>query len=237
MAARYAIYYAPAATSRLWQLASTWLGRDARNGEPLAQPQFPTLSDIDFAAITADPRHYGFHATLKAPFVLASGRSEAELMDAASAFAAERTAFRADIAPQALGRFLAFRIKGPSSDMDTLHAECVRAFEPFRAPLSDADLARRRRANLTALQDEHLVQWGYPYVFESFRFHMTLTAGIDDDVLRERILTVAQAYFADVPVAHEFGSISLFKQVDRDSLFTIIARFEFASPQKDPRCA
>jgi Protein of unknown function (DUF1045) len=237
MTARYAIYYAPAATSTLWQLASRWLGRDAHNCEPLAQPVFPALCDVDFAAITADPRHYGFHATLKAPFALAPGCSDAELMGAASAFAAERTAFRADIAPQALGRFLAFRIKGPSSDMDTLHADCVRAFEPFRAPLSDTDLARRRHAKLTLLQDEHLLQWGYPYLFESFRFHLTLTAGIDDDVLRERILTVAKAYFADIPVAHEFGSISLFKQVDRYSPFTIIARFEFASPQKDPRGA
>jgi len=230
MVPRYAIYYAPPTTSTLWQRASSWLGRDAIGDDAVPQPRFAKLSDIDFAAITADPRHYGFHATLKAPFTLASGRSENELMDAVSAFAAQRSVFRGDIVPQALGRFIAFRMKGASSDMDTLHAHCVRAFEPFRAPLSDADLARRRRAGLTPLQDEHLIEWGYPYVFESFRFHMTLTAGIDDEATKARVLAVAKDYFADVPVSHEFDSISLFRQSDRKSAFTIIGRFPFGIP-------
>jgi putative phosphonate metabolism protein len=229
MSARYAIYYAPAATTSLWQLASKWLGRDAHRGEMIAQPHFGQLSDVDFAAITSDPRHYGFHATLKAPFALMPGRSEAELIEASAAFAAPRSAFRGDISPQALGRFLAFRIKDPSPAMDALHSDCVRAFEPFRAPLTDADLARRRRARLTPLQDDHLVEWGYPYIFESFRFHMTLTAGIDDEALKARILKIAQHYFADVSLCHKFGSISLFRQVDRDSPFTIISSFPFGT--------
>jgi putative phosphonate metabolism protein len=229
MAPRYAIYYAPPATSTLWQRASAWLGRDATGDGLVSQPRFAELSDIDFAAITADPRHYGFHATLKAPFTLARGRSEDELIDAASVFAARRSVFCGDINPHAFGRFLAFGMKGASSDMDTLHAHCVNAFEPFRAPLSEADLARRRRAGLTPLQDEHLVEWGYPYVFESFRFHMTLTAGIDDEATRARVLAVAQDHFADVPVSHEFDSISVFRQEDRGSAFTIIGRFPFSN--------
>ncbi len=230
MAARYAIYYAPAPESPLWTLASAWLGRDAHSGELVPQPRFPALADLDFAAVTADPRHYGFHATLKAPFALAPLRSEAELVDAAAAFAAGRPVFRGDIAPEALGRFVAFRIKSASSDMDTLHAHCVRAFEPYRAPLSAADMARRRRAGLTPLQDEHLAEWGYPYVFESFRFHMTLTAGVDDAATRARLLAVAQSYFAEVPIRHRFDSISLFRQPDRESPFTIIGRFPFGAP-------
>ena len=39
----------------------------------------------------------------------------------------------------------------------------------------DAELARRRRAGLTPQQDAMLVRWGYPYVFETWFFHMTLT--------------------------------------------------------------
>lgn len=229
MSARYAIYYAPEPTSSLWQLASKWLGRDAIAGGSLTQPQFPALADLDFAEITADPRHYGFHATLKAPFALLPGRTEAELMDAAGAFAAARAAFQADISPQALGPFLAFRIAGTSADMEALHADCVRAFEPFRAPLSTADLARRRRAKLTPLQDAHLVNWGYPYIFESFRFHMTLTGSIADDAIKARVLATAQAYFADVPASHNFGSVSLFRQENRDSPFTIIEHFPFGN--------
>lgn len=227
MTARYAIYYAPDAGSLLWQLASRWLGRDAASGAALDQPVFPALAACDFADLTADPRHYGFHATLKAPFELAEGRTESKLIAATEEFAEPRSSFVATIAPRALGRFLAFQIAGPCPAMAALEADCVRAFEPFRAPLSEADLARRRRARLTPQQDANLVTWGYPYVFEDFRFHMTLTGAIADEGLRQRVLTAALDYFADVPASHTFGAISLFRQPDRASPFTIVETFAF----------
>ncbi len=227
MAARYAIYYAPEAESLLWQRASQWLGRDAASGEALLQPQFETLADLDFAALTADPRHYGFHATLKAPFMLAEGMAEAELIAAVEAFARTRTAFSAAIRLRALGPFLAFQIEGACPEMGGLESDCVRAFEPFRAPLTEADLKRRRRAPLTPLQDAQLVAWGYPYVFSDFRFHMTLTGAIADEAARARVLAAAADYFADVPNEHVFRSISVFRQADRASAFSVIARFGF----------
>lgn len=227
MAARYAIYYAPAPDSPLWQVASRWLGRDAASGELIAQPSFEALADLDFASLTADPRHYGFHATLKAPFALAQAKSEAELIADAHEFAATRRAFSASIRPRALGPFLAFQIEAPCPAMNALEADCVRDFDPFRAPLTEHDLERRRRAPLTAAQDAQLVEWGYPYVFEDFRFHMTLTGAIADEAARERVLGVAEDYFAGVPSDHAFGSISLFRQPDRMSPFVIIGRFAF----------
>jgi hypothetical protein len=41
--------------------------------------------------------------------------------------------------------------------------------------LSEAQLARRREGGLTPAQDALLLRWGYPYVMEEFRFHITLT--------------------------------------------------------------
>lgn len=224
MTARYAIYYAPPEGSALWRKASAWLGRDAFTGKDAARPVIPGLDGLDVGALTADPRHYGFHATLKAPFELAEGKTESELLAAAADFAAGLAPFEAAIAPAALGRFLAFRLLDGEADMVTLHAACVRGFETFRAPLSDGDLARRRKANLTPEQDERLVSWGYPYIFEDFRFHMTLTGAIRDNALRERVLEALQEHFAAESGPHRFDAVAVFRQTDRQAPFDILAR-------------
>lgn len=227
MTARYAIYYAPAAGSGLWRRAAAWLGRDAVTLETLEPPRLPDLADVDVAAITADPRHYGFHATLKAPFELAEGRSEAELLAAAETFAALRSAFDAGIAPNVLGRFLAFRLTDGEAQMQDLHAACVRDFEPFRAPLSEADIARRRKARLTGEQDARMLAWGYPYIFDEFRFHMTLTGAIADDALRARVLAALREYFGADAGPHRFDAVAVFRQPDRQSMFQVMERLPF----------
>jgi hypothetical protein len=59
--------------------------------------------------------------------------------------------------------------------LQALADDCVEHLDPFRAPTSEAELARRRRARLSSQQDAMLVRWGYPYVFDAWFFHMTLT--------------------------------------------------------------
>jgi hypothetical protein len=139
------------------------------------------------------------------------------------------TAFEANIRPAALGRFLAFRLQDGEGEMQALHAACVREFEPFRAPLSDADIARRRRARLTPEQDTRLLEFGYPYVFEDFRFHMTLTGAIADEVLRVRVLDALQAHFAPETGPHRFDAIAVFREPERDAPFEIVERAVFAT--------
>lgn len=228
MTARYAVYYAPRQDSRLWTKASAWLGRDAYDGRALKRPALPGLEGLDLDALTADPRGYGFHATLKAPFELAPDRSEAELVAFIRAFAGGRPAFEAAIEPARLGRFHAFRLSGATPEMDELHAACVRDFDPFRAPLSDYDLARRRKANLTPAQDERLVRWGYPYIFEDFRFHMTLSGAIADEAVSRRLGAVLADWFQDEAGPHRFDGVALFKQPDRASPFFVLERADFA---------
>jgi hypothetical protein len=229
MTARYAIYYAPARDAALSQRASVWLGRDAWTGAALTRPTLPGLEGLDLDAITADPRGYGFHATLKAPFELAEGQTETALLDAATDLAGRLAPFTAAIGPEALGRFIAFRPTGDTAGVDSLHDACLSAFEPFRAPLSDHDLARRRKARLTDEQDARLLRWGYPYVLNDFRFHMTLTGAVADDGVREQLLEALQLYFAADRRRHEFDAICVFRQPARDQPFLAVERFAFAA--------
>ena len=50
---------------------------------------------------------------------------------------------------------------------------------------------------LSAKQDEYLHTWGYPYVFEEFRFHFTLTSHLPTDDIA-RLLPLAREHFAPV---------------------------------------
>lgn len=136
----------------------------------------------DEPEITADPRRYGFHATLKAPFRLASGRDADELERAAAAFAAsEAPVALRGVRPAAIGSFRALVPTRDTAEIDALAARVVDGFEAFRAPLTDAEIARRRPERLTPRQRELLAAYGYPYVHDEFRVHMTLTDALADD--------------------------------------------------------
>ena len=210
--ARAAIYYAPPDNSALAERAGAWFADKA------AEP------------ITVSPRHYGFHATLKAPFRLAEGTSLAGLLSAVERFAAARRRIEAPaLRVGELGSFLALVPSAQDARIDALAADCVEAFEPFRAPLQEAELAKRRAANLSARQDQYLQDWGYPYVMEEFRFHMTLTESLPD-AERARWKAVLESHFA--PLAGEplfIDCISVFVQDSLDSPFRHCARLPFAA--------
>src|SRR6188472_959129 len=87
MPMRYAIYFTPPQDSPLTRLAAGWLGRDAFSGSTVAPPPVTGLTPAEIAFHTAAPRRYGFHATLKAPFLLAPNETEASLVDALAEFA------------------------------------------------------------------------------------------------------------------------------------------------------
>lgn len=229
MIARYALYYVPSQDDPLYREASRWLGRDAYSGSRLERPNVAGLGSVDVEGLTADPRHYGFHATLKAPFELANDKTEAELIAAVENYCHDRQGFTAHLSVQALSVFLAFRLAEPSSEMQAFHEDCVRLFEPFRAPLSDFDYQRRRRPGMGEAQDRQLKDFGYPGIFQDFRFHMTLTGAIRDEAVRSSILAALKSHFADLEGPHRVTGLGLFKQVDRDSDFRVIARGRFAT--------
>lgn len=169
---RYAIYFVPAAGSSLYRFGAAVLGYDAYTGEPRS---IEGASD-DWNDITQAPGVYGFHATLKPPFVLADGHDEAGLIKAVAGFAADHGAVAiGELRVGELGSFVALVPQTPCSALNALAEACVRDFDRFRAPMSEQERQHRLTPGLTDRQIVNLARWGYPYVCEDFRFHMTLT--------------------------------------------------------------
>jgi putative phosphonate metabolism protein len=223
--ARYAIYYAPPEGSALEEFGRRWFGSDSRiGGHDCGLPGF---SRERLNVLTAASRAYGFHATLKAPFQLHPAIDPAELRAAMEAFAERWAAAPAPpLRVGAIHGFLALMPSGPAPAVDRLAADCVRAFEPFRAPPTHAEAARRRAASLSLAQSALFVRWGYPYVMEQFRFHLTLTDRIADAAERmavlQRILPLVVP-FRSAPL--NIDQVSLCRQDQPGQAFVIEERY------------
>jgi putative phosphonate metabolism protein len=223
MEPRYAIYFVPGTESPLYRFGAAVLGYDCYTGRDIAPSA--GVDAPSWAAIVREPRVYGFHATLKAPFRLAKGLHESDLVDAASGFAECQSAvLGGDLAVRALGSFIALVPAAACPDIDRLARACVRAFDRFRAPMPAEDRARRLAAGLTPRQVEHLDRWGYPYVFDDFRFHMTLTGPLAPPE-RERTLALLCEKFEQARGARalRIDRIVIARQDDKSAPFGVIA--------------
>lgn len=173
MDTRYAIYFVPPPESPLYRFGASVLGFDTYTGNAVG---YPRGADANWSAVVRAPRVYGFHATLKAPFRLVAGTAEHDLVAALDALAGDCPSLDAgppEIA--ALDDFVALVPSGASPALATLASTCVRSFDRFRAPMTADERQRRLRAPLSPRQMRQLELWGYPYVDDDFRFHMTLT--------------------------------------------------------------
>lgn len=204
---RAALYLAPEPADPLWQLGNAWLGRDPATGAPCAQPQFPGL-----AAITAAPRHYGFHATLRPPMRLAAPWPEFRAR--AAAIAARAAPFPLpQLRVASLDGFLALVADGDSPALHALAELCVRDTDDLRAPPEAAELARRRAAGLSPLQEANLARFGYPYVLAEWRFHITLTRRLEP-AEHDAVAPLAERHFAlALAIARRVESIAMFTEV------------------------
>jgi len=226
-APRYAIYFATPEGSALDRFGARLLGYDAFSGEALPFPNGMDSTVSDWREITRDPRKYGFHATLKAPMALAGGKTEAELLAACESFARSPRAIPV-IKPivNEIGDFIAVVPSQRSAELEQLAADAVSAFDGFRAPLTPADRARRNPDRLTERLRDYLDRWGYPYVMEEFRFHMTLTGRLPDE-RRTAVLAELRQRFATLELAElAIDAIAVFRQPDATSRFRIVKRFE-----------
>jgi putative phosphonate metabolism protein len=201
---RYAIYYVPDAGSPLARFGAGLLGYDPATGHDVAFPAEVVAQVPDWPTLTNDPRKYGFHGTLKAPFPLATSKTEAELVATCMAFAATPRAIPVT-APvvRTISGFTAVVPSEPSTELNALAQACVEAFDDFRAPMTADDRARRKPENLTARQIEQLDRFGYPYVRDDFRFHLTLTGRLPAErtapvreLLQQRFAKLAMATLA-----------------------------------------
>lgn len=226
MPQRFAVYYAPAVTDLLWERAAVWLGRDAATGLGYDG----AVAGIDrtrLLNLTQSAARYGFHATLKPPMALAPDRAEGDLREAMKLAASH-------LPPVPLGRLVIAEIDGflalvpegaDNPQLQDFAASVVEAFEPFRAPLSPRERAARAAHGLTPRQEELLDAYGYPYVFDEFRFHMTLTDRLSDDD-RPAMLQAARTWFGPVlDAALTLDRLALFHERENKLPFTRIADF------------
>ena len=223
--ARYAIYFTPTPDSPLARFGASMLGYDCFERADVPHRSIDGLDPALLALATVDPRRYGFHATLVAPFRLAPGIDADELATAFSTFAASRAPVMAGtLRVAAMDRFVVLVPAEPYPEIEALADACVAAFDRFRAPLTDSDRARRVAAGLTARQTELLERWGYPYVLDEFRFHMTLAGPVPDGQRKAFSASLAQAFDGLSGDHLELGAVSLMRQDDMASAFYVLAR-------------
>ena len=229
-AVRYAIYLAPETDTPLWALGSALIGYDAATGREVDLPPALANNPVRWQALTDDPRRYGFHMTLKAPFRLAPGRSVAQLETHLEELAARHSAFEVGrlglecrIGADGTG-FVCLAPQQANPALMALEATIMPALEEFRAPLSVAERARRKPERLSEKQRDYLERFGYPFVLDEFRPHFSLTgAHSNPGGSADRLSMI----IANTIGAAEFScrSLFLFEQAEPSSRFVIRGRF------------
>lgn len=227
---RYALYFAPPRGSALDRFGSAWLGRDAWTDSAVTRAPATGFDGARLAALTAAPRRYGFHATLKAPFALAKGVSADTLAEDLAAFAGSRAPVAAgSLQLSELRGFIALILAEGSQHVRSLADACVERFQPLARALTEAEI-RRRRDGLTPRQRAQLEAWNYPYVFDDYQFHMTLTGPTRPSEIAAltEALRPPLAALLDEPLV--IDAVTLFVESRPGADFTIVDRFPLTGP-------
>ena len=217
---RFAIFYTP--TGALADFGAAWLGWDSAAGSRVPHPQ---IAGINVAAVTATPRKYGLHGTLKAPFRIATDSGPVALGAAVATFAQRHKAV--EIGELHLTRdhgFVALRPSGGQPALCDLAKTIVTELDDHRAPLSEADIARRRQAPLTRRQDQQMLDWGYPFIFDDFHFHLTLSGHQPDNEGKKLVAALAPMLAPIIAIPCVVDAITLMGQ-DAGGMFHQIHRY------------
>jgi hypothetical protein len=217
---RYAVYFTPP-PGAFADFGAGWLGWNVATGRRASR----TIALDGAEDITATPRRYGFHATLKPPFRLAGGRTAADLAAAVAEVAAATPAVHgARLHMERLGPFLALVPASDHRPFSVLGDAMVEGLDAFRAPAPEDEIARRRAAGLTPAEDAHLLRWGYPYVFGEFRFHMTLTGKLETATADRVEAALAPVLAEVVPDPFGIADVTLAGE-DEDGYFHELHRY------------
>ena len=221
---RYGIYYVPASDTPLAEFGSAILGYDLERATERERLNVPGLAEGQLARLTSRARRYGFHATLKAPFALLADRSRIDVLKLAADIADRCHAVEiSGLEVAMLGNFVALTPQRACPELNALAAAFVEGLDLLRA-VQARDEAKWPPAKLSSRQNELLDAWGYPYVFDQYRFHMTLTdplpaqlAGAVRDALRRAAAgVVGKPLIIDgVVVVEETEPTALFQGIAR----------------------
>jgi Protein of unknown function (DUF1045) len=221
---RYAIYFVPSASSQLYRYGSSILGYDSYTGDSVSFPDGFGSGAVNWNELSATPRRYGFHATLKAPFLLAPSCSEQQLVNALRNFAGLGHAVHSFVPIlRELEDFIAVVPQEAEASIDALAASCTTIFDAYRAPISPQERARRLASGLSQSQIQNLDRWGYPFVLSEFRFHMTLTGAVPQR-RKKAILAVLLNGFHYMKVERSIAidRLALMKQDTTDAPFRVL---------------
>ena len=150
------------------------------------------------------------------------------MLEATGSFCATRQPVALDLALAAMGRFLALVPAAPSEALMSLAAASVETLDRFRAPMSDEERARRLAGPLSARQRELLEAWGYPYVFDEFRFHMTLTGALDE-AGRHDAGRVLAPHLGRINLSPVLDSLCICVQPSPAERFRLLERFDLVA--------
>lgn len=217
---RYAVYYAPSPRSDFWRAGSSWLGWDAAAGLQVLPPDMPAGLLARLAPLTCAAARYGWHATLKAPFKLAAGIDEEALLAAVAALAQRFAPLDISLQVSTLASFPALRPLGDEGALQELANACVVSLAPLAAPDT------RQRAGLDVREATLAARWGYPYVFERYRFHLTLADAVAEPVLATAIAQAARRHF-DGLLSLRLAALAVFVQPRADEPFRYLAECGF----------
>jgi hypothetical protein len=233
---RFAVYYAPPEDSELARVGAEWLGYDPARGveidaaEPRGLPKPRRL-------MVRDARRYGLHATLTAPFRLADGVTPAVLVEAVEALAHKLLPARApglEVSDEF--DFLTLRPGHPSdappqareareAALADLARACVVELALLRAPLNASELHRRRRVGLDTVEDANLRRWGYPYVLDRYRFHITLTGPLASTEARVATPVLKTLFEPALEPDFLISELALFGDPGGGAAFKVLRRF------------
>lgn len=219
---RYGVYVVP--EGGFYQAGAAWLGWDSLRGRRVGHPRVDGLPG-PAEDLTATPRKYGFHGTIKPPFRLAEGADAAALEAGLRAFCASNSPVEVPaLAVRRLGGFIAVVPVEPCPALAELAGAAVAALDRFRDAPTAEEIARRRGTGLSPRQDALLLQWGYPYVMVEFRFHLTLTEKLDRDAAEQARAALTRHFAPILPKPFRIDSLCLMGE-DTDGLFHLVHRY------------
>ena len=224
---RYAIYYAPIENCELDVFGKCWLGWDPYKGVEITKSYPPKLPNLQkFSRFVLAPKQYGFHGTIKAPFRLKDGYTYNDLENKVGEISKQIHSFHLDkLIIKKLGYFIAL-IPTNNLKVNEVSNKFVEGLDYLRDELSENEIKKRNPIKLTSRQKKMLFKWGYPYVFNEFKFHLTLTSKLNieeiDDVFKSLQNILTQFNLIKI----NFNSVCIFGQKS-DEKFYFIKRFKF----------
>lgn len=225
---RYAVYFCPAPDTNWGKAGAQWLGRCAVTGEKTPQIRIPSIDEDLFLSLTSEPKRYGWHATLKAPFTLKPEFDVGDLLFKLHQLTQSLKPFDLPtLEISTFGGFISLRPDMVSEQLNDVADRCVKDLHRFASPLTPTDLIRRRKANLTPNQDKLLLEWGYPWVLDEFNFHFSLTNSIDsvEPKIQKKVIQAAKDHFEKLGVCR-FDHIALVIEPEPGKEFEVIKLME-----------